>query len=204
MKKTSETRGRPRSYNPDKVTEGALRVFWRKGFSATSLDDLVDATGINRPSLYAGFGDKEKIYLTVLDRFRGMMTAKLQAALIPRGDDDTVSNAVNRYLSEVVEIYLGSASEAVGCAVFSTTVSETMNHKAIREMLSATLHLLDNAFEAYLSKAQQDGKLRTTADCVSLSRLLGATQHSLALRARAGQSRKELQKLVDATVHLIS
>ena len=202
--KTSKSLGRPRAYNPDRVIEGALRVFWRKGFSATSLDDLVDATGVNRPSLYAGFGDKEKIYLTVLDRFRDMMTAKLQDALISRGKNDTVADAVNRYLSEVIEIYLGNANEPLGCAVLCTTASEATNHQAIREMLAETLQFLDEVFETYLAKAQREGKLRTNLDCVSLARVICAVQHSLALRARSGQSRKELQQMVDAAVNLIS
>jgi AcrR family transcriptional regulator len=204
MKIPSKSRGRPRTYNPEKVIEEALQVFWRKGFSATSLDDLVDATGINRPSLYAGFGDKEKIYLTVLDHFRAIMTAKLQDTLISRGRDDTVADAVNRYLSEVIEIYLGSADEALGCAVLCTTASEARNHKGIREMLAETLQLLDDVFETYLANAQREGNLPTDLDCVSLARVLCAIQHSLALRARSGQSRKQLQTLVDAAVNLIN
>jgi len=72
--------------------------FLRNGYSSTSLDDLVDATGINRPSLYAGFGDKEQIYLIALGRFRDMMRARLQQALTSRGEEDTVADAVNRYL----------------------------------------------------------------------------------------------------------
>jgi|SRR5215469_724692 len=202
MKKILKQRGRPRAYNRERVIDGALKAFWRNGFSPTSLDDLVEATGINRPSLYAGFGDKEQIYLIALKRFREMMKVRLQGALGSRGELDTVADAVNRYLCEVVEIYLGNSNEALGCAVFCTTLSETTNYEAIRDVLGETLQELDGVMETYLSKAHGKGLLRSKLDCVSLARLLAATQHSLAVRARAGQSKKELQKVVDAAVSL--
>jgi pimeloyl-ACP methyl ester carboxylesterase len=82
-----------------------------------------------------------------------MMRARLQRALTSRGEEDTVADAVNRYLCEVVEIYLGSSNEALGCAVFCTALSETTNCEAIREMLAKTLQALDGILEAYLARA---------------------------------------------------
>src|SRR6185295_15242121 len=155
MKKTAKPRGRPRAYNRETVIEQALHAFWRKGYSSTSLDDLVEATGINRPSLYAGFGDKEQIYLIALERFRDMMRARLQKALTSRGGTDTVADAINRYLCEVVEIYVGNSNEALGCAVFCTALSETTNCKAIREMLAKTLQALDGILETYLVQVRE-------------------------------------------------
>jgi AcrR family transcriptional regulator len=203
MKKPSKARGRPRAYNRERVIERALQAFWRNGLSSTSLDDLVEATGINRPSLYTGFGDKEQIYLIALQHFRGMMRARLEKALSSRGAEDTVADAVNRYLMEVVEVYLGNSNEALGCAVFCTAVSETTNYEGVRKILAETVQALDRLLEAYLAKVHQKGLLRSKLDYVSLARLLAATQHSLAVRARAGQSRKELESVVDAAVCLV-
>ena len=63
-------RGRPRQYDPERALAKAADVFWKRGYAATSLDDLVAATGMNRPSLYAAFGDKRDIYLKTLARYR--------------------------------------------------------------------------------------------------------------------------------------
>ena len=62
-------RGRPRKYDEDQALSGAMLLFWERGFSATSLDDLSKAMGMNRPSIYNAFGDKEAIYAKALARF---------------------------------------------------------------------------------------------------------------------------------------
>lgn len=128
-----------------------------------------------------------------------MIRARLQQALTSRGEKDTVADAVNGYLCEVVEIYLGNSNEALGCAVFCTALSETTNCAAIRKMLAEPLQALDGILEAYLASAYEKGLL----DCVTLARLLAATHHSLAIRARAGQSKRELLKVVGAAVGLV-
>src|SRR3974377_538644 len=62
-------RGRPRSYDPGVALRRALETFWTQGYSGTSLDDLAAATGMNRPSLYAAFGDKQSLYLKTLEDY---------------------------------------------------------------------------------------------------------------------------------------
>ena len=61
---------RPRNFDPDEVLGLAREVFWQKGFQGTSLDDITEATGLNKPSLYAAFGDKNALFLKVLDRYQ--------------------------------------------------------------------------------------------------------------------------------------
>lgn len=63
-------RGRPRQYDPERALANAAQVFWKHGYAATSLDDLVAATGMSRPSLYAAFGDKRDLYLKTLERYQ--------------------------------------------------------------------------------------------------------------------------------------
>src|SRR5258708_25341657 len=70
-------RGRPRAYEPDVALARAMDVFWRDGFAATSLDTISAATGMNRPSLYASFGDKRDIYVKAYQRYRARARARL-------------------------------------------------------------------------------------------------------------------------------
>ena len=69
------SRGRPRQYDEETALRAAADVFWTKGFSATSLDDLSSAMGMNRPSIYRAFGDKEAIYRRALMQFAQGMEA---------------------------------------------------------------------------------------------------------------------------------
>src|SRR5579863_7556709 len=73
--------GRPRAFDPDKALEAALQVFWRKGYEGTALSDLTAAMGINRPSIYATFGNKEALFRKVLDRYSERMTNYMGEAL---------------------------------------------------------------------------------------------------------------------------
>src|SRR5882724_6357466 len=66
---TPPARGRPRTFDIDAALDAALHVFWRKGYDGASLADLTGAMGINRPSLYAAFGNKEALFRKALDRY---------------------------------------------------------------------------------------------------------------------------------------
>src|SRR6202051_2035496 len=79
--KSSGRMGRPRSFDLDEAADRALHVFWQKGYEGTSLSDLTKAMGINRPSLYAAFGDKEALFRKALDRYLKGPSAYTQEAL---------------------------------------------------------------------------------------------------------------------------
>src|SRR5712671_741565 len=77
----ASTVGRPRAFDVDEALDQALRVFWRKGYEGTSLTDLTRALGINRPSLYAAFGNKEALFRKALDRYVEGPAAYVREAL---------------------------------------------------------------------------------------------------------------------------
>jgi len=74
-------RGRPRKFDEDQALAGAMTLFWEKGLSATSLDDLALAMNMNRPSIYNAFGNKEAIYRRSLQRFCGQLDQGMQVTL---------------------------------------------------------------------------------------------------------------------------
>jgi AcrR family transcriptional regulator len=97
MKALEKPRGRPRSFDRDKALERAMQVFWRQGYEATSVSDLTRAMGINPPSLYAAFGDKERLYLDALERYQ---RSRLAAVAKWFGEEPTAKAAVARLLRE--------------------------------------------------------------------------------------------------------
>src|ERR1700677_3548464 len=82
MVQTAErARGRPRDYDPEIALTRAMDLFWASGYAATSLDDLSGAMGMNRPSIYAAFGDKEALYRQALDHYQTGVRAAIKEAL---------------------------------------------------------------------------------------------------------------------------
>src|SRR3954464_15849496 len=104
-------RGRPREYDPDTALRRSLDTFWRHGFSATSLDALGAATGMNRPSLYAAFGDKRALYLAALDRYWAEGRAGLERIL---GRDTPLRTALGELYAAAIALYLGGETPR-GC-----------------------------------------------------------------------------------------
>src|SRR5450755_3199 len=82
---TLKRRGRPRAYEPDAALAKAMEAFWTSGYAATSLDDLSAATGMNRPSLYAAFGDKQDIYVKAYQKYRARLREEFQPILQAAG-----------------------------------------------------------------------------------------------------------------------
>src|ERR1700686_4050790 len=79
--KTRPPLGRPRAFDPETALDRAMQVFWRKGYEGASLSDLTKAMRINRPSMYAAFGNKEALFRKALDRYSAGPICYIRAAL---------------------------------------------------------------------------------------------------------------------------
>jgi len=196
-------RGRPRAYDPEVVLEKALNLFWEKGFAATSLDDLVEATGVNRPSLYAGFGDKEALYLKAMQLYRSRLSAQLDAVLTCNGQGDSVLSIVRRYFDILVDTYSGERQHPLGCAFVCTALNEAPQHESILEMLQNTIEEFDQRFERFFALSQTYGCLRPEQDPKVLAQMVAGISANLGIRARAGASAAELRALVDNTTRML-
>ena len=200
QKEITKQRGRPRAYDPDKALTDAQDAFWKKGYSATSLDELSAATGMNRPSLYGAFGDKHAIYLKTLERY-------VEAARHAMHEELDVSRPLETGLRRVYEralsIYFSGNDGARGCFMIGTAATEAVTDAEIRSILSEGLRELDRIFEARLRHAQTQGELDAAADPVMLAAIASGIFHTLAVRARAGFTRASLQELAYAAIRLM-
>ncbi len=192
-------RGRPRAYDPDVVLKKALEVFWQKGFAATSLDDLVEATGVNRPSLYAGFGDKEALYLKAMELYQREIAEQLDEVLTCQGCTGGLRGIIRRYFDVMIRAYTGEAEHPLGCAFMCTALTDAPQHESILEMLQGTIEGFDRRFESFFSTAKAMGFLSAEADPKLLTQMISGLTSNLLVRARAGASRADLEIIVDST-----
>jgi len=190
-------RGRPRTYDPEAALRQAIGAFWRTGYSGTSLDDISAATGMNRPSLYAAFGDKRTLYLKALDHYWNLGHAAMREALAP---DRPLRDGLMRVYKKALSIYFSGKGHPRGCFAIGTATAEAVDDATIRTALALGLRRLDESFATRLHAARESGELRGDADPATLAMLASATLHTIALRARAGLPRDELEEIARRVV----
>ncbi len=193
-------RGRPRAYDPGVALERATDAFWDAGFCGTSLDDLSSRTGMNRPSLYAAFGDKQALYLKTLDGYCASRRALIAAAL---GSGRPLRDTLRAIYQRMLDLFLEGDRGARGCYIVGTAATEAVANPEVREMLAGSVRDMDEGFRGAFCAAQARGELGAQADPKALAMLATSVVHTLALRARAGQSRAILKAVADSAVELI-
>jgi AcrR family transcriptional regulator len=193
-------RGRPRAYDADTAIAQAMSAFWQFGYSATSLEQLSDATDMNRPSLYAAFGDKRALYLQTLDRYTERSKETIAKALDPQL---SLAEGLQRFYDYALASYLPSGDPARGCYLIGTAVTEALSDEEVRHRLASALRAFERMVAARIEQAHNDGELDTTADPQALAMIALAVLYSLAIRARAGESRAVLRSVVATAIELI-
>ena len=184
QKKISEgkTRGRPRAYDPQTALQQALDVFWSAGYAGSSLDSIASAAGMNRPSLYAAFGDKHALYIKALEQYWEFAAADMHQALTD--SSLTLRQALLRFYEGQLSIYFSGDGQPRGCFAIGTATTEAVEDTQIRDVLSDRLSRLDADLETRLNKAIDAGELQEGANAAALAVLASSLLHSVAIRAR--------------------
>jgi TetR/AcrR family transcriptional regulator, copper-responsive repressor len=182
-------RGRPREYDPGEALRRAGEALWITGYGGTSLDEITAATGMNRPNVGAAFGDTHALFLRALREYWDLKFARIREALTGRTIEKTWSRAYEAALS----IYFAGEGTARGHSGIRTAIAGATEHPEIRCFVTTGFRTLDAAFEARFRMAREAGALKDRADPEGLALLASATMHTIALRARAGTPRDELQ-----------
>lgn len=197
---TNPKRGRPAQYDRERAIERATDLFWSAGFAATSLDALSDATEMTRPSLAGAFGDKEALYLETLARYRDASVDAMRAALSGKR---SLRQELTKLFASATDAYMASADAARGCLLIGTASVEAVHRPSVRRVLKQSLGAFNAILEERFHKAVIDGELDAKADAAGLATVASAIMHSLAVRARAGETRQALDALSRAAVGLI-
>jgi AcrR family transcriptional regulator len=190
-------RGRPRAYDPETALRQAAGAFWKAGYAGTSLDDLSDATGMNRPSLRAAFGDKHDIYVKALRVYWDRQFTAIQQAFEA---GETLPDGLMKVYDASLSIYFSNDGEVLGCFVVGTAITEAPGDSEIQEIVAEGFRKLDADFEARFKQALKAGELEPGMDAKALALLASATLHTLAMRARSGTPRNQLRKLAQKAV----
>ena len=185
-------RGRPRAFCVDEALDRALDVFWRKGYEGATLPDLTEAMGINRPSLYAAFGNKEQLFRKAMDRYAEGPAAFVQQALA----QPTARKVAETLLRCKIDM-LCDPKTPRGCFVVQAALACGDEGECIRDELGALRKSLELAIRRRFQRARKEGDLPASADPAALAAFVSAVGNGLAVQAAGGATRKELQRVAE-------
>src|SRR5438445_6555071 len=187
---TAAQLGRPRAFDPEAALDRAMHVFWAKGYEGASLSDLTRAMRINRPSLYAAFGNKEQLFRKVLDRYMDGPVAYFGKALAAPKARDVVE-----------EIFLGTARMGddpripAGCLMVQGALAVGDAAGSVRKDAAARRAASEAALRRRLQRAKREGDLPKNADPAELASYVMTVVRGMAVQSASGASRNQLRRV---------
>jgi AcrR family transcriptional regulator len=180
--------GRVRQFDADVVLDRALEVFWARGYEGATLPELTKAMGINRPSLYAAFGNKEQLFRKALDRYQtGPMSFLTEALKKP-----TARTAAEAILSGFIRMQR-NRDKARGCLIVSGALASGEEAEPVRRELAQLRQSVVAVFRKRFERAVKDGDLPKGTNCATLARYVATVLGGLAVQAASGTTEKELR-----------
>jgi AcrR family transcriptional regulator len=189
-------RGRPREFDADRALDRALAVFWRKGYEGASIAELTEAMGINRPSLYAAFGNKEELFRKALDRYAQGPAAYTYEAL----EEPTALRVAERLLRGAADALTDPANPH-GCLGVQGALTCGSAAASIKDELCARQARWEAALQRRFERAKREGDLEGSVNCADLAQYVATVLQGMAFRAAGGATRRQLRAVADLALH---
>ncbi|MGB9992862.1 TetR/AcrR family transcriptional regulator [Massilia sp. SM-13] len=187
-----------RQFNEEEALDSAMLLFWRRGYGATSMQDLAEATGVLRGSLYNAYGDKQSIFLLAFARYRRNFMAQVRDTL----EQPTVAEALRAYLDlsiRAMTLPEEERSGTRGCMSTKIAVDETARDEAIRTALRGLLDELAGLLEARFAAAPEEVALPPAA----AARLLVTATRGMVVVERVYQDEGRLRETAESLATLL-
>lgn len=191
--------GRPKQFDPARAVGQAMDVFWRQGYAGTTPQDLVDALGIGKGSLYNTFGGKRQLFELALQRYTDQHVEAVTATLEQPGP-------AKELLRTALHLLVGAhAADPAhrGCLLINSAVEFGMPDDVVVRHVHHLFRRAESAFEALLVRGQCAGQIRRDLDPRAAASMLLNTVTGLRVLARVEPGSDRLRRVVDATVDLL-
>ncbi len=191
--------GRPRSFDRDEALARAMEVFWTRGYEGTSLADLTDAMGINRPSLYAAFGNKEDLFAAALALYEAIEGAEISRLL---AEAPTARAGIEATLRYNARVYVETGRPR-GCMIVLSSLVGATECAPVRALLAARRAAGEEELRLRLARGQAEGDVPADADAAQLASFVTAVLQGMSVKARDGASLAALDAIVDAALRAL-
>jgi AcrR family transcriptional regulator len=190
--------GRPREFDAGSALDQAMEVFWRHGYEGATIAQLTDAMGINPPSLYAAFGNKEGLLKAALDRYSAKRAAWMDEVLAAPSARDVAE----RMLMGIADTQTDPANPP-GCLLVQGGLACGTGSENVPFELAARRALTEDQVRERFIRAKREGDLKETADPVALARYLSAVSVGMGVMASSGVDREALRQVATVSVNAI-
>ncbi|MET8288549.1 TetR/AcrR family transcriptional regulator [Streptomyces sp. NPDC005132] len=187
---------RLREFDTETAVEAAMGAFQCNGYDGTSIQDLVEATGVGRGSLYAAFGSKEGLYLAAMDRYRERYALPLVEILRQGAPGRELLH--NVLVGAIDDIVRDGSRRA--CLIVGAVVGRIADDPQVTSHVRSTTELLENALYQVVAEAQADGQLSGKRDARDLARYLVMTMHGLRVMGAVNPDRASLMAIAEAAL----
>ncbi|MBT2443446.1 TetR/AcrR family transcriptional regulator [Streptomyces sp. ISL-36] len=184
-------------FDPDTVLDTVVRLFWRQGMATTGIRDIVNATGLNRSSLYATFGGKQQLYTAALERY---VDERSRPNLGRLTEDERGLPAVEEFFENLIATRCTGAYAGWGCMVSNAHAGAENSEAEVRTILDRQHHRLRDALRDALTTARAKGQLGQVTEPESAAEVLALLAHGVNLRSRVGADPDQLRGTVHAAL----
>ena len=184
-------RGRPPAFNHDDALEKALQVFWAHGYEGASMAELTEAMGMNKPSIYAAFGNKEELFRQALNKYMAGPVSYIQEAL----QQPTARQAVEMLLTKSAELLCGCDSPR-GCMIVQGALTVGQTGELIKQELVSYRQGFESMLKKRCDQAKKESDLAKNVDTAKLAKYIATLHQGISVQASSGASKKELLGVV--------
>lgn len=188
-------RGRPREFDTDTALDAAMALFWRYGYEGTSVAELAEAAGVNAPSLYAAFGNKEELFRKVVDRY----IEKPASYLMRATEEPTARRVAEKALVSAIDM-VAQRDHPDGCLLVQSALACGPQAESIRKELSRRRSAAEMMVRRRFDRAVAEHDLPPNADTAQLARYLMTIIWGLSVQAAGGASREQMLDVVDVVM----
>jgi TetR/AcrR family transcriptional repressor of nem operon len=189
---------RPAEFDRIKALEAAMKLFWARGYSATSLPDLLTAMGIARSSFYASFKTKRALFIECLELF-GDRTLEM----VDSNVDKMPAAALPRAFFEATLLDVSTRKANQGCMMVNSVLELTDVDQELSRLATRKLDAIENAFALAFEQAQQAGQLDTARSAEDLAGMVMTINLGLRVQSRQKQSTQQLKSIIENSLSML-